>query len=147
MLVNLTINFWAETISVVIWSILASLLFKLLLDINTTLSYLSSKDVRMNSSEYEYKIYHVIYLTFPYIYVDSLWNNYCKNLPVNFNAVIVVVCRFWFVWEFVKFMLHVTQKINKTLKSGHMSRHMVSKNLFLQLNNSSFLIFWIMILV
>ena len=48
--VNLIKDFWAETISVVNWSRLVSLSFKLLLDTTITLSYVSSWNVRMKWS-------------------------------------------------------------------------------------------------
>ena len=43
-------DFWAETISVVNWSRLVSLSFRLLLDTTITLSYVSSWNVRMKWS-------------------------------------------------------------------------------------------------
>ena len=68
--VNLIKDFWAETISVVNWSRLVSLSFKLLLDTTITLSYVSSWNVRMKWSdknrELEVNIYRkcIFHLTF-----------------------------------------------------------------------------------
>ena len=82
--VNLIKDFWAETISVVNWSRLVSLLFRLLLDTTTTLSYVSSWNVRMKWSvmkiENAKPPFIVILSTFIYTYIiiNVIYRHTCK---------------------------------------------------------------------
>ena len=81
--VNLIKDFWAETISVVNWSRLVSLLFRLLLDTTTTLSYVSSWNVRMKWSVMKIenaKPPYIVTLStfFTYIIINVIYRHTCK---------------------------------------------------------------------
>ena len=119
--VNLIKDFWAETISVVNWSRLVSLLFRLLLDTTTTLSYVSSWNVRMKWSVMKIenaKPPFIVILS--YIHISLL--TWYIDIPVNFSAMIVLFCEgtCFSICELVMVIVQIGTKINMQVGITHL---------------------------